>query len=60
MITPYHTNQLLLTQDSKGGRVSSDSTFEGRSRHDDGGKKNSGQAICCGEVHCKGVFVGVV
>jgi hypothetical protein len=55
---PNPTNQLLLTQDLQGAGVSR--TFERRSRHDERGEKNRGQAKCCGEVHFRRVFAGVV
>lgn len=40
--SPYPTNQLLLTQDFHGTSINS--TFERRSRHDERGDKNRGQA----------------
>ena len=48
-MTPYPTNQLLLTKDCHGARVSS--TFERRSRHDERGGEDSSQAKCCEEAH---------
>jgi hypothetical protein len=56
--SPCPTNQLHLTKDLHGARVSS--TFKRRSRHDVMGEKDSGQVKCCREAHFRRVFAGVV